>query len=166
MCYLCTRFTLQIMECLSHKSEITNTFSTVRNFSFEEKKVSLYDEEKVNAFLDAILDFKNTFQKKTDKISTLTEKIEKITWFDDLDDECLMLINDLISSIKDLHSSLVRQYVSLNFIRSKGIAKDEIKNFKNAIDNLKEVYQDLESVFFFLPEISEFKETTKQLSLV
>lgn len=154
------------MECLSHKSEISNTFSSVRNFSFEEKKVSIYDEERMNAFLDAILEFKNTFQRKTVKIVEINDRIERVTWFNDLDEESLMLINDLISSIKDLHSTLIRQYVSLNLIRSKGIAKDEIKNFKNAIDDLKENYQDLESVYFFLPEIPDFKETTKLLSLV
>lgn len=154
------------MECLSHKSEISNTFSSVRNFSFEEKKVSIYDEERINAFLDAILEFKNTFQMKTEKIIEINESIERVTWFNDLDEESLMLINDLISSIKDLHSTLIRQYVSLNLIRSKGIAKEEIKNFKNTIDDLKENYQDLESVYFFLPEIPDFKETTKLLSLV
>jgi len=154
------------MECLSHKSEISNTFSSVRNFSFEEKKFSVYNEERMNAFLDAILEFKNTFQMKTEKIIEINESIERVTWFNDLDEESLMLINDLISSIKDLHSTLIRQYVSLNLIRSKGIAKDEIKNFKNAVDDLKENYQDLESVYFFLPEIPDFKETTKLLSLV
>jgi hypothetical protein len=154
------------MECLSHKSEISNTFSSVRNFSFEEKKVSIYDEERINAFLDAILEFKNTFQRKTEKIVEINDRIERLTWFNDLDEESLMLINDLISSIKDLHSTLIRQYVSLNLIRSKGLAKDEIKNFKNAVDDLKENYQDLESVYFFLPEIPDFKETTKLLSLV
>jgi hypothetical protein len=154
------------MECLSHKSEISNTFSSVRNFSFEEKKFSVYNEEKMNAFLDAILEFKNTFQMKTEKIIEINESIERVTWFNDLDEESLMLINDLISSIKDLHSTLIRQYVSLNLIRSKGIAKEEIKNFKNTIDDLKENYQDLESVYFFLPEIPDFKETTKLLSLV
>jgi len=103
---------------------------------------------------------------KTEKIIEINESIERVTWFNDLDDESLMLINDLISSIKDLHSTLIRQYVSLNLIRSKGIAKEEIKNFKNTIDDLKENYQDLESVYFFLPEIPDFKETTKLLSLV
>lgn len=154
------------MECLSHKSEISNTFSSVRNFSFEEKKVSIYDEERMNAFLDAILEFKNTFQRKTEKIVEINDRIERLSWFNDLDEESLMLINDLISSIKDLHSTLIRQYVSLNLIRSKGIAKDEIKNFKHAVDDLKENYQDLESVYFFLPEFPDFKETTKLLSLV
>ena len=138
----------------------------MRNFSFEEKKASLYDEEKVNALLDAILNFKDKFQKKTERINGINGKIEKLTWFNDANDKCLRLINDLISSIKDLHSSLIRQYVSLNYIRSKGIAKEEIRNFKSAIDDLKDSYQDLESVFFFLPEMPDFKETTKQLSLI
>ena len=83
-----------------------------------------------------------------------------------MDEECLMLINDLISSAKDLRSSLIRQYVSLGFLKKKGIAKEEIKDFKNSLDELKETYQDLESVFFYLPEFSGFTETTKQLSLV
>jgi len=154
------------MECLYYKSEIQNTFLSVRNFSFTEKKSPLLDEEKVNQFLDVILDFKKSLKDKTFKIYDVNERIEKLTWFDDLNEECLMLANDLISSARDLHSSLIRQYVSMNLIRSKGIAKNEIKDFKNSIDELKEVSSDLESVLFFLPEMPEFIETTKELSLV
>ena len=153
------------MECSTFKSEITNTFSSVRNFSFEEKK-NFLNEEKVNALLDAILEFKRVFNKKTETINSINIKIEKLTWYNDIDDENLLLLNDLIASIKDAHSTLIKQYVSLNYIRSKGIAKEEVGQFKSAINDLKESYQDLESVFFFLPEIPDFKETTKQLSLV
>jgi len=154
------------MDCLLHKPKITEAFNTVRNFSFEEKREAIFDEERINKLLDAILDFKKAFATKTEKINVLVIKLEELTWCNDVDEECLMLINDLISSIKDLHSSLIRQYVSLNYIRSKNIAKEEIKNFKMAIDNLKEIGTDLESVFFFLPEMPLFKNTTKQLSLV
>jgi hypothetical protein len=154
------------MECLSHKSEIINTFSSVRNFSFKEKQSPLLDEEQMNGFLDAILDFKKGLTKKTQTIYEFNDKIEKLTWFNDLDEECLMLSNDLISAARDLWSSLIRQYVSMNFIRSKGIAKNEIKDFKNSLDEFKESYIDLESVLFFLPEMPDFVETTKQLSLV
>ncbi|HET7360362.1 MAG TPA: hypothetical protein VFI78_00345, partial [Salinimicrobium sp.] len=103
---------------------------------------------------------------KTYRIYQANENIEKLTWLNDLDDECLMIINDLISATKDLHSSLVRQYVSMNYIHRQGIAKEDIKDFKNSIDELKEAYSDLEAVFFFLPEMPDFVETTKQLSLV
>ncbi len=155
------------MECLSAKSEISDTFQRVRDFSFQEKKEAfLYEEEKTNEFLDAILAFKNNLGIKTNKINLLLEEIEKLTWYDNLDDECLKLINDLISSMKDLHSSLIRQYVSMNKVRAKGIAKAEIKYFKLAIDDLKESFQDLESVFFYLPEMPDFQETTKLLSLI
>lgn len=154
------------MECLSHKSEIVNTFSNVRSFSFQEKKTPLMDEERVNSLLDAILDFKNSLKEKTNKIYNVNERIEKITWFNELDEESLMLLNDLISSAKDLRTSLIRQFISMNSFRRKGIAKEEIKDFKNSIDELKESYEDLESVFFFLPEMPDFVETTSKLSLV
>lgn len=154
------------MKCLSYKSEIKNTFSSVRDFSFEEKKSPFLIEKNVNKFLDLILDFKTSLREKTLKIYNINERIEKLTWFDNLNDECLKLSNDLISLARDLHSSLIRQYVAMNFVRNKGIAKKEIKDFKNSIDELKEVYSDLESALFFLPEMPGFKETTKELSLV
>lgn len=154
------------MECLSHKSEIFDTFSSIRNFSFKEKQRPLFDEEQMNGFLDSILDFKKGLSKKTQNIYDFNERIEKLTWYDDLDEECLMVANDLISAAKDLRSSLIRQYLNMNFIRSKGIAKNEIKDFKNAIDEFKEIYTDLESALFLLPEMPDFIETTKELSLV
>lgn len=154
------------MEDLTHKSQIVETFERVRALSFQEKKKAVFDEVKINKFLDTILEFKRIFTAKTVKINALIERIEKITWFNKLDNDSLMLINDMISSIRDLHYSLTRQYISLSFIRSKGIAKDEIKNFKCVIDDLKEVADDLESRFFFLPNIANFQETTKELSLL
>jgi hypothetical protein len=154
------------MESLTNKSKISETFENVRRLSFEEKKESAFDEVKINKFLDSILKFKSVFTDKTNKINSLVERIEQITWFNNLDNDSLMSINDLISSIRDFHSSLLRQYISLNPIRSKGIAKEEIKKFKASIDDLKDVAADLESRFFFLPNIKDFQETTNELSLV
>jgi len=154
------------MESVVHKPKISETFDRVRKLSFEEKKEPLYDETKVNKLLDKILEFKRIFIDKTNKINSLVVDIEGITWYTNVDNENLMKINDLISSIKDLHSSLLRQYISLNFMRTKGIAKVEIKNFKAGIGDLKDVARDLESTFFFLPNFPDFKETTKELSLL
>jgi polyribonucleotide nucleotidyltransferase len=154
------------MDCISPKTELIDTFSNVRSFSFEQKKSPLLGEESINAVLDAILDFKSELMEKSKRIQLLNERLESITWLNNLDEECLMLLNDLISSAKDLRTTLLRQYIAMNFFRSKGIAKEEIKDFKIAIDLLKEAYEDLESVFFFLPETPEFKETTKKLSLI
>lgn len=154
------------MDYLTYKSQIAETFQKVRKFSFEEKREALFDDKIIDILLDTILEFKKVFAIKTTKIEELVQKIEKLTWFNQLDKDSLMLINDLISSIRDLHSSLLRQYISLNFIRSKGVAKFEIKNFKDAIDDLKDVANDLDSRFFFLPNNDKFQEITKELSLL
>lgn len=154
------------MNSLSTKSAIVSTFSNVRNFSFEEKKTFLIDEERINNLLDNIIDFKNVLKDKTIRLNDINKRIESITWLNDLDEDSLMVLNDIISSAKDLRSSLIRQYISINNLRKKGIAKEEIKDFKNSIDELKESYEDLESVFFFLPEMHDFIDTTRKLSLI
>jgi hypothetical protein len=148
------------------KHQISEAFQRVRNFSFEEKKQAVYDESQINLFLDAILDFKKMISDKTARIEEIIEKSEKITWLNDPEKDSLMLINDLVAALKDVHSSLMRQYTSLNLIRSKNIIIEEIKSFKSAIDDLRDVYSDLESRFFYLPKIEAFEETTKELALV
>lgn len=154
------------MEYLEHRPEIAETFEKVRKLSFEEKKRAVYDEAKINSILDKILEFKKAFAEKTDQLNEIIGKIEHLTWYNEVNSENLMKINDLISAIRDLHSSLQRQWVSLNVIRSKGIAKAEIKNFRAAMDDLKDSASDLESRFFFLPKLPDFLQTTKELSLI
>lgn len=156
------------MSTLVSKHTINATFKEVRELSFKEKSKPTIDDNIVNNFLDQILKLKEILQKETSKINNIVDKLEKLTWVEQeiLDEDCLMLINDIISLSKDLRSSFVKQYVSMNYIRSKGIAKNELKEFKNAIDDLREISEDLESIFFYLPNISEFKETTKNFSIL
>lgn len=154
------------MERIAPRASIENTLETVRTVSFEEKKNQTFAEDKINAFLDHILKLKQLLCEKAEAILEISEKLNGITWFNDIDDESLKLINDIISSAKDLHSSLIRQYIRLNVYQKKGIAKEEISLYKDSLDNLHESFTDLESVFFFLPEMEGFTETTKELSLV
>lgn len=149
------------MEALELESKIEETFKEVRSFSFKEKR-----EPNIDGFLDAIIDVKSRLAEKTSKILEITDRMEEITWLTGIDEQRLLLLNDLISAAKDVHSTLIRQYVALKEWREKGIAKNEIKSFKSAIDTLKETYEDLESVFFFLPEMPDFVDTTKKLSLI
>ena len=85
------------MEGLTYKTQILETFQQVRNFSFEEKRESVIDEIKMNKFLDSIIDFKQSLKIKTDKIEEIIENTEKITWFNNLDDDSLLIVNDLVS---------------------------------------------------------------------
>ena len=154
------------MSTISYNPQILNTFERVRLLSFQEKRDVVVDEAKNNEFLDKILELKMALATKSESVNSLVDRIEEISWFNDLDNEGLMLVNDLIAALRDLHSSFLRQYLSLNFMRTEEIAEKEIKNFKNTIDDVKEAASDLESRFFFLPTLPDFQETTNELSLL
>ena len=99
----------------------------------------------------------------------INTKFEEFTWkvnVDEIDEASLMAINVIISITKDLHSTLIRQYVNMAILRQKGIAIDEIKDFKYQIDVLKESFMDFESIYFNLPQMPQFTQTTKELSLI
>lgn len=152
------------MESIADKSLVRDTYNNIRDFSYTEKKYPRFTEAKINFFLDAILDFKKELKEKTEEIFELTNLIEKLTWFDDIEEECLKMINEIISLSKELRHSMVRQYATMSAIRRVNIAGAEIKDFKSSIDSLKEAYETLDLVFFELPNDTEFSELNKELS--
>ena len=109
----------------SNIEKINDTFTQVKSISFNEKKNALHSEEIVNTFLDKILELKRILDKKTQNITKLNTRLEELTWFSDLDDECLMKVNEIISLCNDLHSSLLKFYIGLNPFIKKGIAKSK-----------------------------------------
>lgn len=153
------------MDCV-YKEKIRKTVSDVRAVSFDEKKSPLNSEERINVLLDSIIEFQSLLEKKTVRINDINQKLEDVTWFNNLDEECLKLVNDIISLGKDLHSSLARQYAKMGKLRNEGIAKKEIKALKWAMNDLKENVEDLDSIFFYLPNDPSFVETTKLFALL
>jgi hypothetical protein len=154
------------MNTITSQPQIKETVDTARFLSFEEKREAYFSESKLNQFLDQILEFKKLIALKTNKIEELTEKMELITWLDQLDEESLLLINDLISAVRDLHTSLFRQFKSVETLLEKHVGETEILAFKDAIDDLNDVSNDLESRFFYFSKNEEFINITKELSLL
>ena len=152
--------------CETNIEKINNAFNVISDASFQEKREHLSKQQVIDSFLDRILDLKEKLTTKSKKIEKIVVMLEGITWYNNVDEEGLKLINEIISLSKDLHSTLIRFYIDLNYFIKKNIAKEEIKNLKIAIDDLKEITQDLESVFFYLPQMPQFVESTKQLSLL
>ena len=154
------------MEVPVTSDTIYETFLFIRDASFIEKRQGINAEDQINKFLDKLLDLQKLLNDKSTKIEDINRRLESLTWLNNLDENCLKELNDLIASARDLYSILMRQFVTLNYIRSKGIAKDASRRFKSAIDDLKEITADIESIFFFLPQNAEFIETTRELSLI
>jgi len=149
------------MECLTQKMKILSVYKSISDFSFQEKIIA---QKSAYALVENILDLKCMLLEKSNKLDDIVKRMEAITWFNNIDDACKQLINDIIASANDLHTVLIKELKITPDIYSRGIAKEEINAFKNSIVDLKEASEDLESVFFKLPHIYEFKEITGELA--
>ncbi len=148
---------------ISDKQKLDAVMEKIRATSFSEKQNQKTEEELMNSFLDAINVIKKDLVTRTETIIDISERMEEVTWFNNLDQSTVQILNELIVLARDVHSSLIRNYVGLNIFRQKGVAKNEITEFKNAIDFLKDVIDDLEFAFFSFPKDKEFQKVTAAL---
>ncbi len=151
---------------VSTTDQINETIDDVRDVSFREKRDGLNAEQQINKFLDHLLDLQKLLNEKSARIEGIIQHMESLTWLNNLSEKELQAINDLIASARDLYFVLIRQYITLDVVVGKDVTKSVMKRLKSAIDDLKEITSDLESVYFFLPRIPDFLETTKELSLI
>lgn len=151
------------MECTTHKSKIEETFRSVNNY-VEEGEINF--EETVNSFLDKILFIKKDLSKRTNQIDFLIEKLEQLTWLNDVNSECLDLIKKLLNSVEEFEKLLFESFKNLSPFLKEKIATKEIYSFRNAIDDLKEVREDLYSTFFVLNNDKDFIKLTEELNRI
>jgi hypothetical protein len=149
------------MNCTTARNEILETSKEISFISFAERKS--YNEQ-ANDFLDRIINLKHLIKEKTQNIVSINCKLESLTWLSNLDDECLLMISDIIANVKELHSLLIHYYTKFDSLRIQGIAKAELKEFKSAIDDLKEINTDVEQVFFMLPSDKSFQEISSKFT--
>lgn len=155
------------------KSSVNDTFREISNFSFTEKKKAAHVldvnskeyDDLVNFVLDAINECSKDFLDKADRIDRIVKLADEMTWVDEpYDEEVLKAINDVISTSKELLSSLNQQYdTAVAFFIPRKICIKELETFKLAIDDLNESILDLDEIFFKIPSDTEFNEITKRL---
>lgn len=152
------------MSCSDTIKDIKSTRKEISIISLSEKKSY---NEKVNDFIDAMQSFQSILKQKTECIASINEKLEKLTWYTELDDKCLVVILEIIAICKELHSTLYSKYSEqLDKLDNKGIASQEINEFLEEIDYLSEMIADIESTFFKLPNNKKFQQINKELSLL
>jgi hypothetical protein len=149
------------MECLTQR-KIIKIIRTVKGLSYCERRKILSEEKKINDLLDTINNFKSALIKKTCNINKITRRIEKLACYGALNQDCMLLMKDVTSSVSDLHSPLMKQYYSMNLLFQHGIATDEITAYKRSIDDLMRSRQTLETIYIFKP--GQNGQNSRQLS--
>lgn len=154
-----------MMECLTAKSKIQETFNEVNELA-NQKNIKALRQEAVDKFLDKIIVFTTSLDKQTNTITDINSKLENLSWIDNVDDECLDLIKDLLDKSKAVHKKLIRTYVKMSWVITKGIATKAMRDYKIALDDLREYNQDLEDLFFNLPADTAFNDANAKLQAI
>ena len=152
----------------TNQIDIKKSFSKTRLFSFQEKQDRIFkmrdkqfdknDGQEELKILEAI-------EAKIEHIDNLLIELETISWLNDVNEETLIVINDIIVHTKDLTNSYEKQY-SIIVDRKLQNNKNTVSCFREAIEELHETVEDLESRFFVLPKMNHFVLASKKLSLI
>jgi len=154
------------MECVSSKETINEIVGVVNDVSYSEKKDSHLSNDDINKFLDDISLLRNILDQKVEAIDNINQLLQKISWLKDLDDDCLKLLNMLIIVGKDFHNNLTKGFSTLDKIAEKGIAVKEIFEYKECVEDLSDILNDLDMVFFIFPKDENFVKITNMLSIL
>jgi hypothetical protein len=157
---------IQKMEGVTPKETISSTVETVSDVSYAEKKDGFNSDAEINKFLDHILELRTIIDKKTAVVNNINDLLDKIFSLNDLNEECLKLLNVLIGVGRDFYFTLEKQYQNIKGLAEQNIAFDEINTFKETIDYLIEMIDDIECVFLILPKDEAFLDVTKKLSML
>lgn len=148
--------------CACHQTfeEVLTTVNTRKEevINYREKQQEIIDN-----FLDAVLEFNAFLNRISSELDTISEEIIKLTWKEKPEGECYSAYLELLEAGNKLHKSLIMKYVSYANFRRKGISKNEIKNFKQSVDNFHESLEDLRLRFSDLCDDAEIVQLTKEI---
>jgi uncharacterized coiled-coil DUF342 family protein len=144
---------------------IDNTFNAVSLYAYEKKALS--EAEQLDRLFDAVNELRTVLVEHSDKLETLVQPIESITWFSDLEKEELIKISTIITLVKDTVLREKKFWAEINKkFKNSGFCSDEIKRYKHIIDDLTEATNDLQEVIFEIPHDKEFQKLNKELHLL
>ena len=136
----------------------------ISNKIFNSYTHTLSEKDRINNFLDHILDKKQEYINLSKDLNKLTNLISKLTWINDLNESDEVIIRGLIDIGKKVDLLLRKFYTSekKNYSQN-GWFKHEFYALKSAIDFHKETLLDVEHIVFELRKDKEFNDLSKLL---
>jgi len=124
----------------------------------------LSEQDKINKFLDSINNIKKKVSQQTERIEELDRLFSELTWLDLQNPEEEKLLREVIEKAKSFHFKSIRDFAEMKKgLWQDKIARMEITNFKEALDDFEDSVFEVEHIFFILRKDDEFNELTNSL---
>jgi hypothetical protein len=117
----------------------------------------------VNELLDSINEVKAKFNELSKRTLSTVSVLEKLTWVvDNPSEDVLIEINSILDTCRGLHSYLLKTKTELEKIKINELCPDATEVLFADIDLLGETIDDVEAIYFRLPNNPDFKEICKK----
>lgn len=147
------------------KEKLAESSSYLEEYTPQE---TLSKEQRVNKLLDNILEFQADIKKSTKFYENGITLIQKLSWTEDegeFETEIIKEIKEVQISTERVIKYGIQDYVFLNN-NFKKYASEQIKQFKDALDEFKETSRDVLDKLLITridPELLELEEKIKNL---
>lgn len=118
------------------------------------QSVQKSQEEVINDFLDKILDYKKNLLIAAKSLESLNDRFISLTRFDYSNVDVRSDLEPILRESKDFHLKCLKMYISTKRIREKGIGREEAYLYKDELDALREVLQDIDHLILLGSEKS------------
>lgn len=152
------------MTTASIQSNLDKARNGIINDSFEiQKTIGL--EDLINEVLEKIIEVRERFLGMSKSVLSIVESLEKLTWIvENPNEDILREINAILDISRGVHAKLNRYRSDLLKTPIVKICPDATQIFFDDIDLLEETIDDIEAIYFRLPQNKNFKEICKKLS--
>ena len=132
----------------------------------ESKSITrLSEQEIIDEFLDSINSLKRILRKSTKALRSADESLSSITWLDDSETKNDKELAEIIDGGLAGHRILIMNYVKMRrTLWQDNVAKKELADFKDAIDDFEETLFELNQIFFELRKDEEFNELVDKVA--
>ena len=141
----------KVSRILTRESKITNELS---------------EDEKINHFLDSILDFKKSLKRRTEKLRHIDELLSEFTWVEQemtANDE--KMLKKLFDSVDVFHKKAIVYYANMRTIFWKHkIARQELSDFKGALDDIEESNLEVRQILFDIRKDDDFMNEIRKIA--
>lgn len=146
------------MSTLSTVAEIKSEVS--RTLSKESKSVADFNSQKnIDCFLDSINDLKKVLRDGSKSLKRVDDLLGLVTWFENVGHDDEKGLMEMIDYCLEAHGFMLRQYVQVRRVFwPLNIARKEMSDFKDALDNMEESLFELNQIFFELRKDPKFNK--------
>jgi len=141
----------KVNRILTQESKITNDLS---------------EDEKINHFLDSILDFKKSLTRRTEKLRYIDELLSQVTWVEQeitADDE--KMLKKLFGKVDEFHKKAIVYFANMRTIFWKHkIARQELSDFKVALDDIEESTLEVRQILFDIRKDDDFMNDLRKIA--